>query len=115
MRLLLIAAVWSATLAAQDLPSRPRMPDAELESYRSLLRSFDQLFRAVRGVPAPPGRLPDLKPQPLFRTGDEACSLPSLSSLLPRISMRTVPPPPAAAEDGMASDLPAPPCPAPRP
>lgn len=113
MRLLLVAAVWSATLAAQDLPSRPRMPDAEIESYRSLLRSFDQLFRAVRGVPAPPGKLPAVKPQPLFRTGDEACSIPLLSSLLPRIPMRTVPP--RAAGDGMASYLPAPPCPAQRP
>jgi hypothetical protein len=111
-----LLAVWvlSATLAAQELPSRPRMPDAEMESYRALLQSFDQLFRAVRGAPAPPGKMPAVKPQPLFRAGDESCSIPLLSSLIPKIPMRTVPPP-RAAEDAMASYLPAPPCPAPRP
>jgi hypothetical protein len=114
MRALLGVWVLSATLAAQDLPSRPRMPDAEMEAYRSLLYSFDQLFRAVRGAPAPPVKTPAAKPQPLFRTGDEACAIPLLSSLIHHAPMRIVPPP-RAAEDGMASYLPAPPCPAPCP
>lgn len=112
MRTLLVACAFSVTLAAQDLPSRPRMPVAETESYRSLLRSFDELFRAVRGVPAPPVKIPAVEPQPLFHNGDEACSIPLLSMLIPSIPMRIVPP--QRAEDGMPAYLPAPPCPSKR-
>lgn len=112
MRTLLLGSMALGMLAAQDLPPRARMPQVEIESYRSALQSYDALFRALKGVRLPVVKPPAAQPKQLFKMEDKACSIPLISMLIPSIPIRTVPP--RDPQDGMPSYVPAPPCPAKR-